>query len=80
MVAIIGVGAYATIAGPLASFRLWLVPVDAIDDGTAQHGIARIAGAALSVPPLIPALAVAALLSGWAMLDPWFRRPSRHLL
>jgi uncharacterized membrane protein YedE/YeeE len=80
MVTVIGIAAYATIAGPIAPFRLWLVPVVAIDAGTTDHGLAHIAGKVLSVSPLVPALAAAALLLGWALMDPRFRRPSGHLL
>lgn len=36
---VIGVAAYATIAGPLALLRLWLVPPTAIEAGSADHGL-----------------------------------------
>ncbi len=80
MVTAIGVAAYATIAGPLAPLRLWLVPPVAIEAGSADHGLAHIAGNALSVSPLLPALVVAALLAGWALSDTRFRRPSGYLV
>ncbi|HUS52434.1 MAG TPA: YeeE/YedE family protein [Thermohalobaculum sp.] len=80
MVTVLGIAAYATIAGPLAPLRLWLVPPDPIAAGTEDHGLAHMIGTAFSVSPLVPALAIAATLSGWALLDPRFRRPSGHLL
>jgi uncharacterized membrane protein YedE/YeeE len=79
MAMVIGVTAYATATGPLAPLRLRLLPPVAVEDGSADYGLAHIAGAALSVPPLVPALTVAALLAGWALRDPRFRRPGRHL-
>ncbi len=52
----------------------------AIEAGAADHGLAHIAGNALSESPLVPALVVAALLAGWALSDTRFGRPSGHLI
>jgi uncharacterized membrane protein YedE/YeeE len=80
MVTVIGVAAYATIAGPLPQLRLWLVPPAPLKAGTMHHGLAHIAGEALSVPPLAPALATAAVLAAWAFSDARSRRSSGYLV
>ena len=80
MAAVVGISAYATTGGPLASFRMWLVPPIPQADGAAEHGIAHNLAAGLGVPLLLPALLAAAGLAGWALMDPRFRRPGRHLV
>lgn len=80
MAIVIGIGAYLAIAGPLTPLRLWLTPLYQVANGSQEHGLAHIAGRALSVPPLLPALLVAAGLAAWALVDPRFRRPGRHLI
>lgn len=80
MVLVIGISAFATIAGPLAGLRLWIVPVVPIGSGTSDHGIAEIVASALSVPAALPAALAAAALAGWALMDSRFRRLSDHLV
>lgn len=80
MAAVVGVAAYATTGGPLAGFRTWLVPPVTQADGVAEHGIAHGLAALLGVPTLLPALLAAGALVGWAVMDPRFRRPGRHLV
>ncbi len=80
MVMVIGIAAYATIVGPLADLRLWIVPVVPIAGGTSGHGIAQIAASAFSVPTAVPALIATIALAGWALIDRRFRRLSDHLV
>jgi len=79
MVLVIGIAAYATLAGPLAPLRHLIVPPDAAVS-VARDGLAHRAGTALGLAPLLPALAVAAALAGWALLDARFRRFGTHLV
>lgn len=79
MVLVIGIVAYATLLGPLAPLRLLIVPPDA-PVSLARDGLAHRAGDWLGTGPLLPALAVAAALAGWAALDERFRRLSGHLV
>ena len=80
MVLVIGIAAYASIAGPLAGIRLWIVPVVPIAGGTSHHGIAHISASALSTPIALPAALAAIALAGWALIDRRFRRLSDHLI
>ncbi|MDH3667535.1 MAG: YeeE/YedE family protein [Paracoccaceae bacterium] len=80
MVPVIGITAYATIAGPLAPLRLWIVPVVPIEDGTFDHGIAQLTASRLSVSEFVPAAIAAMALAGWALLDARFRGLSGHLV
>ena len=78
MVVVIGIVAYATLAGPLAPLRHLIVPPDA-PVSLGSDGLAHRAGALLGLPPLVPALTAALALAGWALMDPRFRRVSGHL-
>lgn len=80
MVLVIGIAAYATIAGPLEGVRLWIVPVVPVADGTSGHGIAQIAASALALPTVLLAALAAMALAGWALTDSRFRRLSDHLV
>ncbi len=80
MAVTVGIGALATAGGPLQSIRLWLVPPDHVADGAAEYGIAHKLAELLGVAPTMPALAVSALLAGWAVRDHRFHRPGAHLI
>lgn len=80
MAGVVGVAAYATTGGPLAPFRIWLVPPLEQQNGAAEHGIAHNLAALLGLPLILPALLAAAALIGWALMDARFRRPGRHLV
>lgn len=80
MVLVIGITAYAAIAGPLAPLRLWIVPVVPVEGGTLDHGIAQIALSRFAFPEVLTAGAAAVALAGWAVIDDRFRRPSGHLI
>jgi len=77
MVLVIGITAYATLSGPLAPLRHFLVPPDA-PVSLSRDGLAHGAGALTGLPPLVPALMAAAALAAWALLDPRFRGITRH--
>lgn len=78
MVMVLGIAAYATLAGPLSGLRLMLAPAE-VAQGESQ-GLAHIAGALVGVSPLVPGFLAAAALAGWVLLDARFRRPSPYLL
>jgi uncharacterized membrane protein YedE/YeeE len=80
MAVVIGIAAYAAIAGPLAPLRLWLVPVVPAEQGVASQGMAHLAGEWLGLPAGVPAAAAVMALAGWALADSRFRRPSGHLI
>ncbi len=80
MVLVIGITAYATIAGPLAPLRLWIVPVVPTEFGALDHGIAQIVASTWAVPEMLTAALAAVALAGWALVDGRFRRLSDHLV
>lgn len=76
----VGVTGYATASGPLRPLLVWLLPPDRGPGGAEFHGLAHLAGATLGISPVVPALAVAAIMAAWVAWDRRFRRPGRHLV
>lgn len=80
MVVTVAISALATAGGPLQPLRIWLVPPNAAAGGAADVGLAHWLGEMVGVSPVLPALAIAAVLVLWVRRDPRFRRPGRHLV
>lgn len=78
IVIVTGVSAYMMIAGPLAPARLYLFPPEQ-QDGAAASGYAHLLAQALGASPLLPALAISALLTAWALADRGFRRSANQI-
>ena len=72
IVLVTGITAYMTLSGPLALARITVFPPDAIADPT-PAGYAHLIADTLSLPALIPALIIAALLAAWAFSAATFR-------
>jgi hypothetical protein len=71
MVIVIGIAAYATMAGPLSGLRRLLMPGEGPADPAGLHDLA---GRLTGLPGWTIALGAAVALAGWATLDGRFRR------
>ena len=79
IVIVMGSSAYMTLQGPLAPVRAALFPLDAAASGmpaTYADAFAR----AFSIPPLVTALSLSALLAAVALSSPSFRTSRRHVV
>ena len=79
IVIVMAIAAYMAISGPTATLRVWLFAPQPAPDGQIQ-GIAHQLGSAFGIPPLVPALAIAAAAAIWALSTPGFRKDHTYWL
>ena len=79
IVLVMGISAYAVLAGPLAGLRLHLFPPVERSPGD-PVGIADSIADSLSIGVLLPALAIAAALAAWALSGSEFRRSAQAVI
>ena len=73
IVLVMGISAYATIAGPFAYLRVQFFPATLAET---PQGIAHVIGSTLSIGPTLPALVIGAALILLALSSPSFRQSS----
>jgi uncharacterized membrane protein YedE/YeeE len=78
IVVVMGVVAYAVLAGPLAAIRVQLFPIEE-PAGSATIGYAHAVSGALGINPLWPALLIAGALALWALSNRNFRQSPDQL-
>lgn len=76
---VMGVMAFVALNGPLAGLRLALFPVETAAAEPDSLSLAHRGGALLSIPPLVVAGVVAAVLAIWALASADFRLSARHV-
>lgn len=79
IVLVMAVSAYMAMGGPTAAIRDYLFP-NILFDGDTPQGLAHLVGRMMSASPLLPALAIAAVLAVLAFSGGKFRRDGTMIL